>query len=1479
MIPFQDGDKNGRIRMSNFKDMSLHVLNTDSINESSYEDLMAAINAGKVIFIPNKDNTGLKVVTEVSTTDGSIHLESPDYTLEEGSGKIDKVWFDVVDITSNPFSITRTTKESTPLKTTGDGTAVMTDNGNYVDIEKLALITVKFRGDDTETIYDINSKDITFTNGDTPAVRWATTKDGDNLSMSLHIDRATQTWDGLMTKEDKKKLEVEIPGEIVRLDKRCDRLRKSINDTNARLDEEITTRETQFNNLSDRLNTETEAREHGDRELKALINQEISDRTEEGKKLNTKIDEETTKLDRKYQAKTDELTTALEKETSDRVSYYENLSDQFETFKATKNQPNGLASLGSDGKVPASQLPAYVDDVIEKPTKEEFPQPGETGKIYVDISDGKTYRWSGSTYTEISASLALGETNSTAFPGNRGKNLEDAFDSLPEKIVTELIDTTTTESLVKVNWKYAVKAGQSYRDSEFPDGVDIPVATSTNAGAMSAHDKVEFDRINTANFELGDVVASTDTVTINADKTNITTGDTEPNDITLPHATETTAGVMSSGDYNKLHTELPNQLQAEIDRAKAAEQTLQDNIDAEQERAETAEEGLQEAINTESERAQNREQELQDAIDAEKARATQRENELDDKITQETQRAQSEESKLDSKITTETNRATSEEEKLKAAIEAEQSRATTKEDELKKQIDAETTRATEQEKELHSQIETEKSRAETEEGKLKDLITEETTNRTTIDTQLQEKNKEQDSQISGLQSKDTEHDTKISELTERLTTVEDTPITLSTTGNGNVIEELTLTGKALTAKKNNTYALKSEVTKVASDLDTLVKGNASTAIDNFNEIEAFLKGVTDTKTLTGLLQEQKDAVIADAAGKYVKKTGDTMAGTLYNTNSHAFILNRADNWRVIRFQQNNTNNYWDIAHGGPNGTDTSLAFRYLDKYKVSFTSDGKVGIGTSSPDATLHVLGNAYIKDALTVNNSTSVNGCLFLTGNQVFLRRNSSSPGMYFENAINGSLSVVGHKDFQFTKSIFMHIDYETENVGIGTNAPDARLHVIGNAHINGELLVGHNADGPNAISFYGTTGDNPGEYSHSFIAERRYADTEQSELVLFKGNDYENNINVDRIRHVAGRHLFQTYNSPISIHSISDALNLGSNVLTDICWIDSDGVTATKFITKNGTASQFVKGDGSLDTNTYIKNNMTVAASAGTTAGASYDATNNKLTLTLPKGDTGAVGPQGPKGDKGDTGPAGAAGKAGATGPQGPAGAAGAKGDTWVPSVTSAGVLSWTKNGTTTPTSVNIKGATGPQGPAGPAGPTGPTGPQGPAGKIWKPSVSSSGVLSWTLTDSSSTSSPSADLSGYYVKKSGDTMSGSLTAPHFYKSSDERIKTNIKQLDHTLDQICAIPTVSFDLYGKHSLGTTAQGLEAIGLNELVSETDTLKTEVSNANAFESFNKDGEEYVKVKKVEYDTLSVLAIEGIKLLKAEIDKLKEQLNSK
>jgi len=85
---------------------------------------------------------------------------------------------------------------------------------------------------------------------------------------------------------------------------------------------------------------------------------------------------------------------------------------------------NSFASL-VDGKVPASQLPSFVDDVLEYANTSSFPAIGESGKIYVALDSNKTYRWSGSGYTEISASLALGETSSTAYRGDRGKSAYD----------------------------------------------------------------------------------------------------------------------------------------------------------------------------------------------------------------------------------------------------------------------------------------------------------------------------------------------------------------------------------------------------------------------------------------------------------------------------------------------------------------------------------------------------------------------------------------------------------------------------------------------------------------------------------------------------------------------------------------------------------------------------------------------------------------------------------------------------------------------------------------------------------------------------------------------------------------------------------------------------------------------------------------------------------------------------------------------
>ena len=90
-----------------------------------------------------------------------------------------------------------------------------------------------------------------------------------------------------------------------------------------------------------------------------------------------------------------------------------------------KGAANGYAELDSSGKVPSAQLPAYVDDVLEYADAAILPATGETGIIYVTLDDNKTYRWSGSAYAEISASLALGETSGTAYRGDRGKTAYD----------------------------------------------------------------------------------------------------------------------------------------------------------------------------------------------------------------------------------------------------------------------------------------------------------------------------------------------------------------------------------------------------------------------------------------------------------------------------------------------------------------------------------------------------------------------------------------------------------------------------------------------------------------------------------------------------------------------------------------------------------------------------------------------------------------------------------------------------------------------------------------------------------------------------------------------------------------------------------------------------------------------------------------------------------------------------------------------
>ena len=125
-----------------------------------------------------------------------------------------------------------------------------------------------------------------------------------------------------------------------------------------------------------------------------------------------------------------------------------------------KGAANGVASLDSTGKVPSAQLPSYVDDVVEgylsagkfyAESAHTTIINGESGKIYVDLHTSKTYRWSGTAFAEISASLALGETSSTAYRGDRGKIAYDHSQATHARTDATKTEKSTTNGNVKIN--------------------------------------------------------------------------------------------------------------------------------------------------------------------------------------------------------------------------------------------------------------------------------------------------------------------------------------------------------------------------------------------------------------------------------------------------------------------------------------------------------------------------------------------------------------------------------------------------------------------------------------------------------------------------------------------------------------------------------------------------------------------------------------------------------------------------------------------------------------------------------------------------------------------------------------------------------------------------------------------------------------------------------------------------------------------
>lgn len=165
------------------------------------------------------------------------------------------------------------------------------------------------------------------------------------------------------------------------------------------------------------------------------------------------------------------------------------LNSKVQQFINSKGAPNGLASLNESGIIPSAQLPSYVDDVIEVDTFSNLPGTGESGKIYIVQDTNLTYRWSGTDYVEISKSLALGETSSTAYSGDKGKATTDKLNRIPDKLITDTVNVNQSTTKAVLNFTtYRQEAQQVGRNT-----LTITSATISQAGLMSSSDKTKLD--------------------------------------------------------------------------------------------------------------------------------------------------------------------------------------------------------------------------------------------------------------------------------------------------------------------------------------------------------------------------------------------------------------------------------------------------------------------------------------------------------------------------------------------------------------------------------------------------------------------------------------------------------------------------------------------------------------------------------------------------------------------------------------------------------------------------------------------------------------------------------------------------------------------------------------------------------------------------------------------------------------------------
>lgn len=180
---------------------------------------------------------------------------------------------------------------------------------------------------------------------------------------------------------------------------------------------------------------------------------------------------------------------------------------------ATADGVTGVATLDETGKVPAAQLPSFVDDVIDAKiaadlssatTPEGVAITPESSKIYVDVDTNKTYRWSGTTFVVISDSLALGETASTAFAGDKGKVAYEHSQSDHARVDATKTEGSDNNGYLKINgsevlvYTHPSVDGASETNPHGTTAADVGLGKVENKTAAEILDEMSKENVTTA---------------------------------------------------------------------------------------------------------------------------------------------------------------------------------------------------------------------------------------------------------------------------------------------------------------------------------------------------------------------------------------------------------------------------------------------------------------------------------------------------------------------------------------------------------------------------------------------------------------------------------------------------------------------------------------------------------------------------------------------------------------------------------------------------------------------------------------------------------------------------------------------------------------------------------------------------------------------------------------------------------------------